>query len=294
MPITKKRFEEIVNELRRKGGVVPATYDCIFKAIMRNCPKYRADITSKLTNVSKELILNTYKEMNTEYIIDNVLEKGKVSDVLFEVKGYIFNFEFNNRKWDGLIERNDAYLGKVKNDLIRRTKNYANTPKVIQININNFYCFLSKENLLEFKSRDKHGIVESDKWGKLYVNLKLIRKKYDRGLKLSKLEKELVILTLTKIEEIEKLAKGDVELMEVAKELKRLTNDIYTIGLYDEEEERKRIENSIKITARKQGLKQGVKEREKSIAKSMLAKKMDIPLISEITGLSKKQITRLM
>ena len=294
MPITKKRFEEIVNELRRKGGVVPATYDCIFKAIMRNCPKYRADITSKLTNVSKELILNTYKEMNTEYIIDNVLEKGKVSDVLFEVKGYIFNFEFNNRKWDGLIERNDAYLGKVKNDLIRRTKNYANTPKVIQININNFYCFLSKENLLEFKSRDKHGIVESDKWGKIYVNLKLIRKKYDRGLKLSKLEKELVILTLTKIEEIDKIAKGDVELMEVAKELKRLTNDIYTIGLYDEEEERKRIENSIKITARKQGLKQGVKEREKSIAKSMLAKKMDIPLISEITGLSKKQITRLM
>ena len=293
MPITKKRFEEIVNELRSKGKVVPATYDCIFKAIMRNCPKYRADITSKLTSVSKELILNTYKEMNTEYVIDNVLEKGKVSDVLFEVKGYIFNFEFNNRKWNGLIERNDAYLGKVKNDLIRRTKNYANMPKVIQININNFYCFLSKENLLEFKSRDKHGIVESDKWGKLYVNLKLIRKKYDRGLKLSKLEKELVILTLTKIEEIEKLAKGDVELMEVAKELKRLTNDIYTIGLYDEEEERKRIENSIKITARKQGLKQGVKEREKSIAKSMLAKKMDIPLISEITG-SKKQITRLM
>ena len=30
-----------------------------------------------------------------------------------------------------------------------------------------------------------------------------------------------------------------------------------------------------------------------SIAKSMLAKKMDISLISELTGLSKKQITKL-
>ena len=98
-------------------------------------------------------------------------------------------------------------------------------PKVIQININNFYCFLSKENLLEFKSRDKYGIIESDKWGKIYVNLKLIREKYDRGLKLSKLEKELLILTLTKVDEIEALAEGDEELMEVAKELKRLTND---------------------------------------------------------------------
>ena len=302
MSITKKRFEEIVNELRRKGEVVPATYDCIYKAIMRNCPKYRADTTSKLTSVSKELILNTYKEMNTEYVIDNVLEKGKVSDVLFKVKGYVINYEFNGRKWDGLIERNDAYLGKIKNDLIRKAKSYASMPKVIQININNFYCFLNKENLLEFKSRDKYGIIESDKWGKIYVNLKLIREKYDRGLELTKLEKELVILTLTKVDEIDKLAEGDEELMEVAKELKRLTNDAYTIGLYDEEEERRRIENSIKITAKEQGLKQGIKqgfeqgakEREKSIAKNLLEIGIPTNDIIKATGLSKKQITMLM
>ena len=306
MPITRKRFEEIVKELKRKGEIVPATYDCIFKAIMRNCPKYRADLTSRLTGIPKKLILNTYKEMNSEYVVDNVLEKGKVSDVLFEVKDYVLNYEFNNRKWDGLIERNDAYLGKVKNDLIRKAKTYASMPKVIQININNFYCFLSKENLLEFKSRDKYGIIESDKWGKIYVNLKLIREKYDRGLKLSKLEKELLILTLTKVDEIEKIAKADEELMEVAKELKRLTNDAYTIGLYDEEEERRRIENSIKITAKKQGLKQGLKQgvkqgikqgasnEKKSIAKNLLEIGIPKESIMQATGLSKKQIAMLM
>ncbi len=37
----------------------------------------------------------------------------------------------------------------------------------------------------------------------------------------------------------------------------------------------------------------GRKETVISIAKSMLAKKMDISLISELTGLSKKQITKL-
>ncbi len=294
MAITKKRFEEIVNELRRKGEVVPATYDCIFKTIMKNCPKYRADTTSNLTDVSKGLILNTYKEMNTEYVIDNVLEKGKVSDVLFEVKGYVFNYEFNNRKWDGLIERNDAYFGKVKNDLIRRAKSYASMPKIIQINVNNFYCFLSKENLLEFKSRDKYGIVESDKWGKIYVNLKLIREKYDRGLELTKLEKELVILTLTKVDEIDVLAKGDEELMEVAKELKRLTNDAYTIGLYDLEEERRIIENTKLNSAKAQGIKQGAKARENSIAKNLLEIGIPKESIMQATGLSKKQIAKLM
>ena len=77
--------------------------------------------------------------------------------------------------------------------------------------------------------------------------------------------------------------------MEVAKELKNLSYDIDTIGLYDEEEERKRIENTKLITAEEKG----AKEREKSIAKSMLAKKMDIPLICKITGLSKSQVTML-
>ena len=294
MPITKKRFEEIVNELRRKGEVVPATYDCIYKAIMRNCPKYRADTTSKLTSVSKELILNTYKEMNTVYVIDNVLEKGKVSDVLFGLEGYIINYEFNNRNWDGLIERNDAYLGKVKNDVMSKVKSYASIPKIIQININNFYCFLSRDNLLEFKSRDKYGIIESDKWGKLYINLKLIREKYKRGLNLSKLEKELLILTLTNVEEINRLAKGDEELMEVAKELKNLSYDIDTIGLYDEEEERKRIENTKLINAEEKGIKKGAKEREKTIAKNLLKIGVPIKDIVKATGLSKSQVTMLM
>ena len=298
MAITKKRFEEIVNELRRKGEIVPATYDCVYKAIMRNCPKYRADTTSKLTSVSKKLILNTYKEMNTEYVIDNVLEKGKVSDVLFIVKGYVINYEFNGRKWDGLIERNDAYLGKIKNDLIRKAKSYASMPKVIQININNFYCFLNKENLLEFKSRDKYGIIESDKWGKFYINLKLIREKYKRGLTLNKLEKELLILTLKKISEIEKIAKGDEELMEVTNELKKLTYDIDTIGLYDEEEERRRIENTKINSAEEKGVKigieQGANNEKKSIAKNLLKLGMPIKDIVKATGLSKSQITMLM
>ena len=294
LAITQQRFEQIKRELDKKKEIVPATYDGVFKAIMDKCLKFRADLTSRIIGIPKELILNTYQEKNTEYKIDNALEKGKVSDVLFGIDGYVINYEFNGRKWDGLIERNDAYLGKIKNDLLRKTESYNKLPKVIQININNFHCFLSEDNLIEFKSRDKYGIIESDKWGKFYINLKLIREKYKRGLTLNKLEKELLILTLKKISEIEKIAKGDEELMEVANELKNLTYDINTIGLYDEEEERRRIENTKLITAEEKGIEQGASNEKKSIAKSMLAKKMDIPLISELTGLSKKQIARLM
>ena len=94
--------------------------------------------------------------------------------------------------------------------------------------------------------------------------------------------------------------------MEVANELKRLTNDAYTIGLYDEEEERRRIENSIKISAKSQGIKQGIKQgvkqgikqgvnnEKKSIAKNLLKDGLSIPKVCKYTGLSENQIARLM
>ena len=74
------------------------------------------------------------------------------------------------------------------------------------------------------------------------------------------------------------------------------------VGLYEEAEEMEKKMNRLKEEGEmlgekkgiKKGVKQGAKEREKAIAKSMLSKKMDIPLISELTGLSKKQIAKLM
>ncbi len=81
--------------------------------------------------------------------------------------------------------------------------------------------------------------------------------------------------------------------MEVANELKRLTNDAYTIGLYDDEEERRIIENSIKITAKKQGIKQGVNNEKNSIAKNLLKDGLSIPKVCKYTGLSENQVARL-
>ena len=82
--------------------------------------------------------------------------------------------------------------------------------------------------------------------------------------------------------------------MEVANELKRLSLDINTVGLYDEAEEMEKMMNSLKEEGEMLGEKKGANNEKKSIAKLMLAKKMDIPLISDITGLSEAQIVRLM
>ena len=74
------------------------------------------------------------------------------------------------------------------------------------------------------------------------------------------------------------------------------------VGLYDEAEEMEKMMNSLKEEGEmlgekkgiKKGVKQGAKEREKAIAKTMLKAGESVNKIMSYTGLSKKQIAKLM
>ena len=268
---------------------------------MTNCLLFKADMTYRITDIPKDLILKTYYEKNTEFVISNALERGKRSDILFGIEGYIINYELNNRYSLATIIRNDDYLDKIKIDISNKNYTYENMPKAIQINLNNFN-HLNKKNVKEvFKSRDENGVVENVKWEKYHLSFPQVYRKYKKGLELTKLEKEMLILRLRKIEEIDALAEGDVELMEVANELKRLSLDINTVGFYDEAEEMEKMMNSLKEEGEmlgekrgiKKGIKQGAKEREKSIAKNLLNIGIPKESIMQATGLNEAQIARL-
>ena len=293
MKSSKKTPEERIKELQEKGEVFPASNDYIYKSIMTNCLLFKADMTYRITDIPKDLILKTYYEKNTEFVISNALERGKRSDILFGIEGYIINYELNNRYSLATIIRNDDYLDKIKIDISNKNYTYENMPKAIQINLNNFN-HLNKKNVKEvFKSRDENGVVENVKWEKYHLSFLQVYKKYKKGLELSKLEKEMLILRLRKIGEIERIAEGDVELMEVANELKRLSLDINTVGLYDEAEENEKMMNSLKAEGEKEGIKKGANNEKKSIAKNLLKDGLPIPKVCEYTGLSKKQVVNL-
>ena len=289
MGSSKKTALERIKELQEKGEVLPASNDYIYKRIMTKCFLFKADMTCRITGIPKDLIINTYYEKNSEYIISNALEKGKRSDILFGIDGYIINYELNNVYRLATIIRNDNYLDKIKIDISNKIYIYATMPKAIQINLNNFNNLNKTKEIAVFKSRDEEGIIEKVKWEKYHISFKKVYKKYKKGLELTKLEKELLILRLRKIDEIEELAKGDVELMEVANELKRLSLDINTIGLYDAAEDFEKMINSVK----EEGIEKGASNEKKSIAKNLLKDGLPISKICEYTGLSKKQIANL-
>ena len=82
--------------------------------------------------------------------------------------------------------------------------------------------------------------------------------------------------------------------MEVANELKRLSLDINTVGLYDAAEENEKMMNSLKAEGERDGIKKGANNEKKSIAKNLLEIGIPKESIMQATGLSKKQIARLM
>jgi len=285
--------EKIREYMISNNFVYEGTLDSVFKAIMGGCLLYLGDIISKLTGLDKDFIIKNFKEQNVEHKIANALERKKVSDFIFKLPGFIINLECNRGYWDGLIERNDAYFGKLKGELLSKGEEYSKKIKVIQINFDifdNFEECLGKENISKFYMKNNENIIETKTSEKIHIDMMKSYNKYLNGEELTKLDKELVILMLDDYLEIKKLAKGDDELMEVADKLYELTDNIDNIGLYDPEKRRKE-EEALKIEYHSNIAKE---KEAQSIAKNLLNIGMPIKDIVKATGLSKKQITMLM
>ena len=296
--------KEIRDYMIDNNFVYEATFDPVFKTIMGSCLNYLADLISNITGIDKDLIKKTFKEKNVEYKVSNALEGKKISDFIFQCSNYIINLECNNEYFDGLIERNEAYFSKIKGELLNKGEKYSKNIKVIQINFDNYKEYekvLGKEIISNFKIRNEIGIIETESSVKYHINLYEIKKKYYKGKELTKLEKELLILTLDDYQEIKKISEGSEELMEVRDKLYDLTNDIDNIGLYDPEKRRKeelelKIEYHTKL-AREEGIEKGIingsNNEKKIIAKNLLKDGLPIDKISTYTGLSEKQIMML-
>ena len=286
--------EKIREYMISNNFVYEGTLDSVFKSIMGGCLLYLGDIISKLTGLDKDFIIKNFKEQNVEHKIANALERKKVSDFIFKLPGFIINLECNRGYWDGLIERNDAYFGKLKGELLSKGEEYSKKIKVIQINFDifdNFEECLGKENISKFYMKNNENIIETKTSEKIHIDMMKSYNKYLNGEELTKLDKELVILMLDDYLEIKKLAKGDDELMEgCALRLYELTDNIDNIGLYDPEKRRKE-EEALKIEYHSNIAKE---KEAQSIAKNLLNIGMPIKDIVKATGLSKKQITMLM
>ena len=316
------KLEKLRDDLVANGKVIPANFDPVFKIVMLDCPNYLAFLVSSFTNIPKEKIKGRIRIQNSEHKLSNAKERKKTSDLIIKADKMLANFEMNNRYFDGLFIRNEAYLGKIEGESLNVSEDYSNMNSFLQVNFNNFSHFKVKSPILKFYYTDmKNRIIETGKVKKYHISLPKLKKKYYNGDKLTKLEKALLILGIDKIEDLDKISKGDDDLMEAAKRIKEATFDINTIGLYDAEE-RRRQEDAMylayreKIATRRgyrngrkagvehgysqgfsqgisQGISQGVEQERNSIINAMLSKGLSYDTIAEITNISNQDIKRM-
>ena len=287
------KLERLRDNLIATGKVIPANFDPVFKIVMLDCPNYLAFLVSSFTNISKESIKGRIRVQNSEHKLSNAKERKKTSDLIIRVDKMLANFEMNNRYFDGLFIRNEAYLGKIEGESLNVSEDYSNMQRFLQVNFNDFIHFKSDSPILEFVYTDKvNGEIETENLKKYHISLPKLEKKYYNGDKLNKLEKALLILKLDKIKDLEEISKGDDDLMEAVERIKDATFDINTIGLYDAELDRKWKEEAKIAYYNKIAKEDGREEEQSSIITNMLNNGITPIKITEMTGIPLEKVKR--
>ena len=275
------RFISLMSDTTAKALIKDDHYKWFYEEII----KYKTGID-----------LKNYRAIDNEFNTGNKVKDYR-ADTIFLNKNRLVNLEFNQYVHVHTIIKNIRYALRMSgNGFLQGEKYYHRF--VMQINLNNK---IQSAKVKEWNSKDyKLEDYKSKSYLKDVRIITIDLRKY-KGIVYdgtNKYETYLSMLTAESYEEMERIV-GDLKEGKIIMEkLKELGMDDEFGAYYDAEIVHRKEVNSARSDGyndgKQAGKKEGKKETATSIAKSMLDKKMDIPLISELTGLSKKQITMLM
>ena len=233
--INLKEAIELREKLIRKGEVLPATEDIIFKNLIMRSREFLIIILEHFLGIDKEIIRKNLHLENTTLPVSNAKEKKKVTDIIVRVEKNVVNLEMNASYYKGLINRNIDYILKGKTEANFSGENYDDNYIGIQINFDLDWQYDDRE-IIKFVLMDpERGIILSENLIIYNINLLKFREKYYNNVELSEFERAITLLTLTKREDIEKISEGVEGLMEAKEEIKKLSDDLGIIGVYDYE-----------------------------------------------------------
>ena len=277
--------------------LIPGTYDFMFKAIMLdNANKdYLIGIISNVTGIKKE-DLNDIKVQNVEHIVDNKKDKKMRSDIIVNIGNNIINLEMNKDYYDGLFLKNDAYMHKISSSLYKEDEDYIDVKKVIQINLNNFDSFKKNKEIYKFIYMEEDtNIILPENPIKYYIDLEYIYNTcYNKPVEyLSEFERYCLLLKAETRKFAKKIAGDDNIMKKIEKRIEELNEDENILGLYDAEEEARKVWNTrLKYEVNK-AVNKAEKNEQIKIAKNMLNENIDISIIMKCTNLTKEEIEEL-
>ncbi len=309
--------------LKEGYKIIPMIYDRMFKGVLtsKEARGYLISLISNITGIKREDINNNLVFKNNEQQVFGISEKKKITDMVVEINNNVINLEMNKDYYEGLMDRNNEYISKIRESLVPEGESYSDIPKVIQINFDNFnYYKPDKRMVIKFEMADETGLKEGVNLESYHVILPNAKEKYYNEGSKEELVRELMIMMVEKNDELEKLIKDNMELRKVGEKIVEISNDEKLQGWYDEEEHQRKVRNSLvagaikkgwnegkeeglkegKKEGKKEGLKEGLKkgeekgfkkalEMQKEVAYNLLKAGVSIDIIQEATGLDKKE-----
>ena len=284
---------------------IPLTSDVMFKEVFGKNLKNVALLLSWQLDMDYKYVYNNLEYIDNYLGIDKNMEDYKFeTDVIVVLDDVFYNLEMNNGYWPGLENRNLAYLNRLFTSQFNKgddKEKFYKANKVVQINYN---CFNEPEDIENGESKMYDLInskITSEMATQININLALIKKR-----SYNKVTKEL-----TGIEKISRLLLSksrkdvdfemDKETEKILEQIEELSSNVKIIGAYNKEKEEAMIKRSIASAAKEDGINQGKKigmsqgitEGITKMVKNMLNKNTDINYISEVSGMSKKDILKL-
>ena len=317
--------ESVRRKQLEEGTIVPITFDYVFCNIFNNMDNIiiLENFLACYLEVPLSKIRGHVEILSRNLIIEHKREANKQIDLLVDIDGEKVNIELQNKRSEGIINRNVVFASKVHAGQLKinnekgkkdSESKYAGIKRTLQINL--------------MRGRDKKKVKESyfltNEEGEILtkkLQIDLVNMEKAKELCYTKEETKLarwcrVILATTK-EEFEE-ALGEDLMEREAKDLleekvEQYSRDEEVIEMYSEysraeletesvlEEAKEQaikqgreegIEQGIK-QGREEGREEGIQKNRVEIARRMLEEKMDKNIVARITDLSIEEIEKL-
>ena len=263
-----------------------------FKEVFLN--PNNSDLLKALLEFILKIKIDKLEIKKTELLSGNVNIKDKRVDAVVYAGNKKIDIEINSQDKDYVKPRNTAYICNMYQSHTLVGELYDEKTDIVLVNLT--WGLGSKES-----KKTKYMIMSED--GKQYVKnfiIYEINMDYFDKLWYSKNEEEikknmyLIMLNLDK-KELEAMPKDKRDKI-VDKYITNVTivNDNPEFQKYmSEEEDKRKIQNSLISEAKNEGISQGISEEKNNVAKNLLSMNMPIEDISKATGLSLEEIKNI-
>ena len=273
--------------------------DSVFKNVFyRDDALLKRFLTDILSAFYDDVDIKNFKVLNTELTKDKLYIKNKVVDILVDISTKVINIEVNVKYDDYRIYRNFFYLASSTIASMKKDMKFIDVREHVQFNFN-------------FKKNYKDGYKISE-YGDLStgeVTIPFMRtididvdyykdKWYNSGKSKEYYEqfKSIIMFGLTE-DELKNLEDSDDYMKKIKDDVIKLNGDPNFYQAMTDEEDRQMIENSIFISGKqegiKQGTRQGIEDNQKNIVRNMKEANYKIEDIAKITGLTMQEIEKI-